>query len=418
MNIRRWEVAAVFGVLFVGSLAIDWPSTKRSARDWFRKWVLRYQGRRMIQVWEYYDGKKNHVFEACQWYINQSFDESSEVLLQAFGEHVQKQIVSDHNSTIRHEHVPINFIFRSGDYADTASGRLPAQKLCLSCDARHQETLGDFLDVCMEKYRLFCKQETNNPKVYRYHDGEWKGKTDLNHRSMAHLVLPEKQRELLERECNQFQHNPSFYAKLNINRSLGFFFHGPPGTGKTSTICALANFFGRDVYYLTLNNIKSDNDLLNVFDKVDIRRCVFVLEDIDCADIVSRRDQNVTISTFLNVLDGVFNRNGRILVMTSNNKQDIDDALLRPGRIDVALEFGHCTIDMLRQFFQLFFDDCFWWCDQKGSSHHCQNCALCTELEEKLKKNPITPATFCMVVRQHHHEGPKKVMENLLKLIT
>jgi hypothetical protein len=56
----------------------------------------------------------------------------------------------------------------------------------------------------------------------------------------------------------------------------------------------------------------------------------------------------ITMSTLLNVLDGVLETPGRIVIMTSNHPERLDPALIRPGRVDCIMHFGKSTVsDML-----------------------------------------------------------------------
>ena len=59
----------------------------------------------------------------------------------------------------------------------------------------------------------------------------------------------------------------------------------------------------------------------------------------------------------LNVIDGLFSSHGRILIMTTNHPEILDSALIRPGRIDLILDFKKTTretvIDMFRHFYDL-----------------------------------------------------------------
>ena len=77
--------------------------------------------------------------------------------------------------------------------------------------------------------------------------------------------------------------------------------------------------------------------------------CIVLLEDVDTAG-VGRRDSvdatqenesksAVTLSGLLNVLDGVSSQEGRILIMTTNHIEHLDEALIRPGRSDKKVHF-------------------------------------------------------------------------------
>ncbi|KAH7857316.1 hypothetical protein Vadar_011217 [Vaccinium darrowii] len=86
-------------------------------------------------------------------------------------------------------------------------------------------------------------------------------------------------------------------------------------------------------------------------------RTIIVIEDIDCdLDMQVRRkrlpprypyDQSseVTLSGLLNFIDGLWSSCGdeRIIVFTTNYKDELDPALLRPGRMDVEIHMSYCT---------------------------------------------------------------------------
>ena len=63
------------------------------------------------------------------------------------------------------------------------------------------------------------------------------------------------------------------------------------------------------------------------------------------------------MSFLLNLLDGILETPGRILIITSNYPDRLDDALIRPGRIDLNVRVGHCDIDMINQMFQFFYEN-------------------------------------------------------------
>ena len=66
--------------------------------------------------------------------------------------------------------------------------------------------------------------------------------------------------------------------------------------------------------------------------------------------------EKLTLSCLLNLLDGILETPGRIIIMTSNYPQKLDRALIRPGRIDLLCEFTKCTHDMIIKFFEKFYD--------------------------------------------------------------
>ena len=58
----------------------------------------------------------------------------------------------------------------------------------------------------------------------------------------------------------------------------------------------------------------------------------------------------------LTVLDGTMEIPGRIVVMTSNHPEVLDKALIRPGRIDVAVKFGYASRDLIMEMYRGYYD--------------------------------------------------------------
>ncbi len=91
--------------------------------------------------------------------------------------------------------------------------------------------------------------------------------------------------------------------------------------------------------YLNLSSGDVDDDKFNRLLLDAPPKSILLLEDIDA--IFSQREKGVftsrklTFSGFLNALDGVRSQEGQILFMTTNHIENLDPALLRPGRTDL-----------------------------------------------------------------------------------
>lgn len=150
------------------------------------------------------------------------------------------------------------------------------------------------------------------------------------------------------------------------NRSMpyrrGYLLYGPPGTGKSSLSTALAGEFGLDLYEVKLPSVAADHDLEQMFQEIP-PQCIVLLEDIDAVgmerDSGDKSDQssihsnrsNCTLSGVLNVLDGVGSAEGRIVIMTTNKPEQLDSALVRPGRIDLKVFLGNISQKSAGQMF-------------------------------------------------------------------
>ena len=64
-----------------------------------------------------------------------------------------------------------------------------------------------------------------------------------------------------------------------------------------------------------------------------------------------------TICNFLNIIDGIRETPGRILIITSNNYNSLDPALIRPGRIDMTLEMRNTSVDGIKEMYNHYYND-------------------------------------------------------------
>lgn len=72
---------------------------------------------------------------------------------------------------------------------------------------------------------------------------------------------------------------------------------------------------------------------------------------------VQKSSQKITLSFLLNLLDGVLETPGRVVVMTTNWIEKLDYALIRPGRFDVKTDFGYCSNTMIVDIFNFRYEN-------------------------------------------------------------
>ena len=212
------------------------------------------------------------------------------------------------------------------------------------------------------------------PKMLSFNMNEFNTSKSFNNVYGGHV------NELKER-LDLFIHHPNWYMERGIPHSLGIMFHGIPGAGKTSTIKAIAKDTHRHIFNLSLRPFTTQCQLTNLFFnetvivyghdgnkmtlKIPLNRRVYVIEDIDClTDVVIDRSitgekpiegDAVTLSFLLNLLDGVLETPGRILIITTNFPEKLDKAFVRPGRIDVKVQFKHAELDLILEMVNKFY---------------------------------------------------------------
>lgn len=175
-------------------------------------------------------------------------------------------------------------------------------------------------------------------------------------------VLPKGILESLTADVKWFIDNEGWYHSVGVPYRRGYLFHGIPGSGKTTTAISLASHFNRDIYVLPLDGL-SDEKIMQAIRNAG-RDGVLVIEDIDCAAVSNERERatqqtatakdSPTLMGLLNAIDGVATPEGRILIATTNRREVLDKALIRPGRFDREFEFVHADyhqiLELCRRF--------------------------------------------------------------------
>ncbi|KAK4354136.1 hypothetical protein RND71_026330 [Anisodus tanguticus] len=164
-------------------------------------------------------------------------------------------------------------------------------------------------------------------------------------------IDPKLKKELID-DLDRFVKRRDYYRRVGKAWKHGYLLYGPPGTGKSSLIAAMANYLKFDIYDMELSSLQSNGDLRRqlVYTK---NRSILVIEDIDCSiELRNRNDAaynqsqtQVTLSGLLNFIDGLWSSCGdeRIIVFTTNYKDRLDPAFLRPGRMDMQIHMFYCS---------------------------------------------------------------------------
>ncbi|KAI1827288.1 BCS1 N terminal-domain-containing protein [Xylaria intraflava] len=268
------------------------------------------------------------------------------------------------------------------------------EEISISCFGRNPWILKELLLEAREQYLLRDQQKT---QIYRgatramSSEATWQRCMSRASRPFSTVILAEKMKKDLIDDVSDYL-NPAtqrWYANRGIPYRRGYLLHGPPGTGKSSLSLALAGFFKMRIYIVSLSSVNATEETLGSLFADLPRRCVVLLEDIDTAGLTHTREENgssnqtsskntddeegdqstpettkthtnennfrLSLSGLLNILDGVASQEGRILIMTTNHVEKLDKALIRPGRVDMIVEFGLADNYMSMNMFQNIF---------------------------------------------------------------
>ena len=163
--------------------------------------------------------------------------------------------------------------------------------------------------------------------------------------------------EFVEKHNAKREHSRS----KGIKHKTGIRLHGPPGTGKTSIILALAHHFKMNVAPINLANFATDEEFIAYIKELP-PNTVIAFEDID--DYMggtkrggSANDRSyVSFSTLLQILDGIISPENVIFVLTTNKPKSLDPAMYRDGRIDLDLEIPRSSWTRICEYVAHYFD--------------------------------------------------------------
>jgi chaperone BCS1 len=259
-----------------------------------------------------------------------------------------------------------------------------------------------------ESYKWYSQKIEEMEKQNRYMYMPLCNKRDYDYIKYKRYILKEsktfnsiffEKKEHLISILNNFIEKKDKYQIPGYPYKLSLLFNGPPGTGKTSLIKAIANYTKRHIINIDLSKIKTNQDLMNVMNdcsfvidedeapiKMSFESCIFVFEDIDStSDVVLSRtlqkqksnneqpiinissDSEVSttslssvdklnLSGVLNCLDGIISTYGRICIFTTNHIDHLDAALLRKGRVDFMYFLDYINFTNSRKLLEHYFD--------------------------------------------------------------
>ncbi|KAK4547789.1 hypothetical protein LTR36_000747 [Oleoguttula mirabilis] len=220
-----------------------------------------------------------------------------------------------------------------------------------------------FEDLFQEAHHMARRSTEGKTVVYTSRNMGWDPSGQpKRRRPFDSVVLEEGLSNRILGDVREFLNARTWYLDRGIPYRRGYLLYGPPGTGKTSFVQALAGVLDFNIAMLSLSQHGLNDDLLNLLLLNVPARTIVLLEDADAA-FTNRRQRdadgysgaNVTYSGLLNALDGVASAEERIIFMTTNHIDRLDDALIRPGRVDMTMHLGNATEWQMAQLWDRFY---------------------------------------------------------------
>lgn len=198
-------------------------------------------------------------------------------------------------------------------------------------------------------------------------------------RQMQSLSLKTRDKKKLMCALDDYLEDGPTLKAWGIKNKLNILLYGEPGTGKSSTIEAIATYLNKPIYYVDMKEARTNNDLKLIFDHVNsvaVGGGIIVMEDIDAmtecvhkrisanqeelsvdnttvSAIMSEKDTNtLTLEFFLNILDGVLTADKSIFITTTNHIEKLDPAFYRAGRFNLKIELGPCNHDQMNYIYK------------------------------------------------------------------
>ncbi|KAJ3069389.1 mitochondrial chaperone [Podochytrium sp. JEL0797] len=288
------------------------------------------------------------------------------------------------------------------DAISTGSARQTITLRSYSTSVEGFTTIQNLLTASVD---AFFQKQNGKTSIFTFQQSRgglgWKRFAQKPSRPLHTIILSQDIKQVLLEDVQSFFVSEDWYRNLGIPYRRGYLLHGPPGTGKTSFIFALAGELGMDVCMVNLSSPDLGDSSLASLLSDSPKNAILVFEDVDVAMGIKKLSEsippppvvgsvsseaasdrksgggkmgrgnkngssvqmgnseasNVTLSGLLNALDGLVAQEGRIVFMTTNNVSTLPAALLRPGRVDRRFLFPHASKDVAVRLFVRFYGD-------------------------------------------------------------
>jgi len=209
-----------------------------------------------------------------------------------------------------------------------------------------------------------------------------------------------KNKDEIIKDIDDFLSSEEDYQTFGHPYKRNYLFFGPPGNGKTSLISAIASQYNLDIYLMSFSINITDEIFKKLISSLPING-LLIIEDIDGL-FDEKEKKQVSISTVLNIMDGLAKKNRLITIMTTNHYDRLSEAFKRAGRVDMNVEFDIASIESFHQIIQFF-------CKYKNIDISQEYGAIVEEFYNSIKY--LAPS--CALVQKFIFENRKKDIKEI-----
>jgi SpoVK/Ycf46/Vps4 family AAA+-type ATPase len=215
----------------------------------------------------------------------------------------------------------------------------------------------EFIDKIIKEFEP--EKDPTKVMIKQFSGDSWRPVPSARKLDWDKVYFNTEEKVRIERVLTDFINNKEWYLKHNIPYRLGILLSGIPGSGKTTLIKGLASKLNYSLNCLPTDQMKEIGNAINTLDE----KSIMYIEDVDSSGMVDTREvkeedkddpfkglkfDSGGLSLVLNAIDGISDSDGRIVIFSTNKPEDIDPAVLRPGRIDLRLHIDYLDKDQFQ----------------------------------------------------------------------